>query len=56
MLRPCLFSDVEYDVRTPLRTGTDADVRAVIATALGAKPESHQDRVGTARGMSQIGG
>jgi cyclic pyranopterin phosphate synthase len=56
MLRPCLFSDVEYDVRTPLREGSDDDIRAIIATALGAKPESHQDRVGTARGMSQIGG
>jgi cyclic pyranopterin phosphate synthase len=56
MLRPCLFSDIEFDVRTALREGTDDDVRAIVAQALGAKPESHADRVGTARGMSQIGG
>ena len=56
MLRPCLFSDQEFDVRSALRQGTLDDVRAVVQQALGSKPESHQDRVGTLRKMSQIGG
>ena len=55
-LRPCLFSDDEYDVRTALRAGDDQAVRAVFAEALGAKPDEHHDKVGTERGMSQIGG
>ncbi len=56
MLRPCLFSDVEFDVRSALREGTDDDVHELIRTALRAKPENHHDRVGTDRKMSQIGG
>lgn len=56
-LRPCLFSDDEYDVRAALRgNGGDEAVRAVFAQALGAKPDEHHDKVGTERGMSQIGG
>ncbi len=55
-LRTCLFSDQEIDVRTVLRGGTDDDVRDIIRTALATKPESHSSRIGTARGMSQIGG
>lgn len=55
-LRPCLFSDAELDVREVLRTGTDEDVRTVVKQALHDKPESHHDRVGTERRMSQIGG
>lgn len=55
-LRPCLFSDSELDVRTALRQGTDADVRAVILDALEDKPETHEQRRGTLRRMSQIGG
>lgn len=55
-LRPCLFSDVEYDLRTALREGTEEDQRAVFLQALGAKPDEHHDKVGTERGMSQIGG
>ena len=59
-LRPCLFSDDEYDVRAALRgqVGADVDgaVRAVFAAVLGAKPDEHHDKVGTERGMSQIGG
>ena len=30
-VRPCLFSDQEFDIRTALATGTDQEVRAVIA-------------------------
>ena len=56
MLRPCLFSDKELDVRHALRSGTDTDVRTVVRDALGMKPESHEDRIGTERSMSQIGG
>jgi cyclic pyranopterin phosphate synthase len=55
-LRPCLFSDEEYDVRGVLRTGTDEDVRDVVRTALHNKPKGHDDRRGTGRRMSQIGG
>ncbi len=55
-LRPCLFSDKEYDLRRALREGDEADMRAVFAEALGAKPDEHHDKVGTERGMSQIGG
>ena len=56
-IRPCLFSDVEYDMRAALR-GDDGDdaTRAVLMEALGAKPDDHHDKVGTERGMSQIGG
>lgn len=56
-IRPCLFSDDEYDVRNALRTSDDdAAVRKVLLEALGAKPDEHHDKVGTERGMSQIGG
>lgn len=55
-VRPCLFSDTEYDVRAALREGDDGAVRDVLLTALGAKPDEHHDKVGTERKMSQIGG
>ncbi len=55
-LRPCLFSDTEYDLRAALREGSEEDQRAVFLQALGAKPDEHHDKVGTERGMSQIGG
>ena len=55
-IRPCLFSDNEFDVREALRGGTDDEVRAVLLEALGAKPDDHHDKVGTERGMSAIGG
>ncbi|NTU89449.1 MAG: GTP 3',8-cyclase MoaA [Actinobacteria bacterium] len=55
-LRPCLFSDEEFDVKTALRTGTDDDVRDILRHTLGVKPDEHHDRVGTERTMSQIGG
>jgi cyclic pyranopterin phosphate synthase len=56
LLRPCLFSDEEYDVRAPLRAHDDASVRRVLLEALGTKPDEHHNRVGTERMMSQIGG
>ena len=55
-LRTCLFSDDEIDVRAVLRTGSDEDVREVIRAALRSKPEGHEQRLGTVRRMSQIGG
>ncbi len=55
-LRPCLFSDAEYDVRTALRSGDPQAVKDVFMQALGAKPDEHHGKVGTERGMSQIGG
>lgn len=60
-LRPCLFSDNEYDIRGVLRSGkpedeVDRDLRAVFARALGAKPDDHDDITSTERRMSQIGG
>lgn len=55
-LRPCLFSDNEFDVRSALRDGGREAVREVFEQALGAKPDEHHDKVGTERGMSQIGG
>ncbi|MDA3935592.1 MAG: GTP 3',8-cyclase MoaA [Actinomycetota bacterium] len=55
-IRPCLFSDREFDVKTALREGTDREVNEVIAAALREKPETHEQRRGTVRGMSQIGG
>ncbi len=55
-LRPCLFSDLEFDVRGALRAADDEQVRNLIAEALHQKPESHGERIGTSRKMSQIGG
>ncbi len=55
-IRPCLFSDTEYDVRAALRGGTDEEVSRVLLEALGAKPDEHHDKVGTERNMSAIGG
>ena len=55
-LRPCLFSDREYDALDILRNGTDDDVARILQTAIQMKPADHTDIVGTERGMSQIGG
>jgi cyclic pyranopterin phosphate synthase len=41
-LRPCLFSDVEYDVRTVVRSGgSDDELKALLHAALSAKPKKH---------------
>lgn len=55
-IKPCLFSDEEYDVRTALRTGTDDDVLRVFRAALIHKPSEHGHRIGTHRMMNQVGG
>jgi cyclic pyranopterin phosphate synthase len=56
-IRPCLFSDTEFDLRKALRDGEgDAALDAILLDALGQKPDEHHDKVGTERKMSQIGG
>jgi GTP 3',8-cyclase len=55
-LRTCLFSDDELDARRVLRDGTESELRALVLTAVAAKPESHNMRIGTQRWMSQVGG
>ncbi len=59
-LRPCLMSDGELDLRTPMRAGaSDDELKALFRHVVAVKPERHflaegQRVVG--RGMSQIGG
>ncbi len=59
-LRPCLMSDGELDLRTPLRAGArDEDIAALFRHTVQHKPERHYLADGqkvTGRGMSQIGG
>jgi len=55
-IRPCLFSDTEYDVLSVVRNGSDDEVRRIIDTAIFNKPEEHLDITGTKRKMSDIGG
>jgi cyclic pyranopterin phosphate synthase len=59
-LRPCLLSDQEFDLRTPLRQGANVDqVQELLLAAIGRKPQQHHlDERLEARGrvMSQIGG
>jgi cyclic pyranopterin phosphate synthase len=55
-LRPCLFSDLEFDVKTALREGDNNEVRRILREALNSKPDEHHNQVGTERLMSQIGG
>lgn len=55
-LRPCLFSDEEYDVREAVHAGSAEGIRAAFMEAAGNKPEEHHDETGTDRKMSQIGG
>ena len=58
-LRPCLFSDDEFDARAVLREGTEEDVHELIEKALGAKPEEHTQgdhANATETNMNVIGG
>ncbi len=59
-LRPCLLSDDEIDLRTPLRQGaTIEDVKRLIVEAVRAKPERHhlsEQVIPQERAMSEIGG
>jgi cyclic pyranopterin phosphate synthase len=59
-LRPCLLSDYEIDLRTPLRQGaTIEDIKRLIVEAVRAKPERHhlsEQVIPQGRAMSEIGG
>ncbi len=59
-LRPCLLSDEEIDVRTPLRDGASVDdIKVLLKKAIDSKPECHNLRAGATaknRSMCQIGG
>jgi cyclic pyranopterin phosphate synthase len=59
-LRPCLLSDQEIDLRTPLRRGAGPDeIKALLLEGIACKPEHHQlalDEHPHNRAMSQIGG
>jgi cyclic pyranopterin phosphate synthase len=59
-LRPCLLSDYEMDLRTPLRQGADlAEVRELLIHSIKAKPERHyldESIAPRGRAMSEIGG
>ncbi len=59
-LRPCLLSDFEIDLRTPLRQGAGTtEIKALVQQAITLKPERHHLAEGNgaaARAMSQIGG
>jgi cyclic pyranopterin phosphate synthase len=59
-LRPCLLSDQEIDLRTPLRDGADADqIQALIVKGINCKPMRHhlEEHIHPeSRVMSQIGG
>lgn len=58
-LRPCLESDTEIDIKTPLRSGqSDDEIKEVLLSAIKLKPKRHQftkKRRGL-RQMSAIGG
>jgi cyclic pyranopterin phosphate synthase len=60
-IRPCLLSDTEIDVKSSLRSGCgDAEIEALLKTALEVKPERHHAAESGAgcfqRTMSRIGG
>lgn len=60
-LRPCLFSDKEFDIRLAMRHGeNDEELRTILHTALSNKPKGHAITEPTfkkcAREMVHIGG
>jgi cyclic pyranopterin phosphate synthase len=59
-LRPCLLSDLEIDLRAPLRAGaTHVQIRELLAGAIRAKPQRHhlaEAKAPQDRTMAQIGG
>ncbi len=59
-LRPCLLSEQEIDLRTPLREGADADeIKALIVEGINRKPMRHhlkEHMLPEGRAMSEIGG
>lgn len=57
-LRPCLLSDKEYDIKTPLREGeSDAVIKSIIKKAISQKPKGHNYiKLTGQRPMVRIGG
>jgi cyclic pyranopterin phosphate synthase len=59
-LRPCLFSDHEIDLRTPLRACAGVEeIKDLLTAGIAAKPEGHhlgECEPAYGRTMSQIGG
>jgi len=60
-LRPCLFSETEIDLKTPLRNrASDSEIERLIRLSIEVKPEKHnigcQDGTAFLRPMSRIGG
>jgi cyclic pyranopterin phosphate synthase len=60
-LRPCLFSESEIDLKTPMRAGCDdSEIARLLDVALSVKPEGHSIADGVKkkyqRTMSRIGG
>jgi cyclic pyranopterin phosphate synthase len=59
-LRPCLLSDAEIDLRTPLRQGAKVEhIRELLLKGIGSKPMVHhldQCQLPENRAMSEIGG
>jgi len=61
-LRPCLLSDQEIDLRTPLREGADVEqIKKLLLQGIGSKPMQHHLDEGACqlpegRVMAQIGG
>jgi len=59
-LRPCLLSDYEIDLRTPLRNGADEEqIKTLILQSIASKPLQHhldESQAPKGRVMSEIGG
>ena len=58
-LKPCLLSDVEVDLKTPLRTGaTDEDIAGLFRETILEKPRGHhlKEHKIPLRTMAQVGG
>ncbi len=60
-VRPCLFSDLEFDIKGPMREGAgDEEIASVIKKAIASKPRSHKifsfSFKKCQRSMRQIGG
>lgn len=63
-LRPCLFSETEIDLKTPIRSGaSDAEIKRLINLAIEVKPEGHSigcrdeaEFIKNLKPMSKIGG
>jgi len=58
-LRPCLFSETEIDLKSPIRKGcSDDEIERLLRLAIEIKPEGHYiiERASGRRPMSRIGG